>query len=82
MPGLKETEVQGKKMLKRKDEDLSKFMTPVTSWDYFDALTNSAQSVIARNNGEVSTDLDLLEKYLKLSTTVLKESLKKSKTRL
>jgi hypothetical protein len=77
MPGLKETEVQGKKMLKRKDEDLSKYMTPVTSWDYFDALTNSAQSVIARNHGEVSTDLDLLEKYLKMSTTVLKESLKK-----
>lgn len=74
---IKETEVKEKKFLQQKRLDVSMYDTPVTSWDYFDALTNSAQSKIARDHGEVSTDLDLLEKYLKLSTKSLQEDIRK-----
>eukprot|EP01038_Epipyxis_sp_PR26KG_P014975 gene14975-20146_t len=66
---------QAKKFLKNSRYDLSKYQE-VTSYDFFDAFTNSAPTVAARTKNRISTGLNL-DKYLSITGRVTTSEFKK-----
>ena len=58
---------------------IDKYMEDEMHWDYYDALTSTDQSIQGRLRGEVSTHLKCIDKYMKISRSINKESKKGTK---
>lgn len=59
--------------LQAKASDLTPYQTPELTWDFYDALNGSIQSVRARKDNQSSVDGDNVDKYLKLTTQLTLE---------
>jgi hypothetical protein len=59
--------------LQKKSSDLTPYQTPEFTWDFYDALNGSDQSVRARKDKQSSVDGTNVDKYLKLTTQLTLE---------